>query len=230
MLTIDAPPPTGISFANSNIYTWYGRTTDLGMTVTPAGTDRSKITWTQTGTTISGGGVTAQNIVSTGTGSAQPRISGAGIGLQSQNGYEVTLTARLPNGNTASVTLKTKFSLAKYSNLSTLSDYDGEWRFNTGQTVTMRRRSTTMYVRAYYGANEKEWDWGNVVANEMYLTKIGNTNYTITSSDPDITVTRTTGDSNTWTLIRTSASVMKAVTLTIAVGGQTYTQMINLVD
>jgi hypothetical protein len=155
------------------------------------------------------------------------------MGFQSQSGSSVTLTAKLPNGNTASVTLKTKFSMAKYANILTDDlPYDGSRWFNAGQTVTMRRgaATNTMYVRAYYGANETQWALGNNASNELYLTKIGNTNYTITSSDADITVARTGGDINTWTITRTSASVMKAVTLTIAVGTQTYTQVINLVD
>jgi hypothetical protein len=229
-ITISAPEPTGISFANSTIYTWYGNTVDLGMTVTPAGSDRSRITWTQTGYDISGGGISAVNISSSGTGSAATNIIGAGMGLLSQSGYTVTLTARLPNGNSASVALRTKFKMAVYSSINPILGYNNQYWFNSDGSWSFVRGSRTAYVRAYYGANETEWEVGNNLSAHNYLTMLHNTRYTITSSDPDLTVERHATHDQTWTLSRTGNSVLKAVNLTITVGSQTYTQVVNLVD
>ena len=229
MLTKSNPDPTGISFGSTTTYyTWQGREFPVNYTLTPSGADPAKITWEQSSTLP--GSISAV-VTNTGSTSAtvRTRSTGASPGNNSQNKETVTLTAKLPNGNQASVSINTRFVMWQ-SNVLTFNNVHDSF-FNTGATYSFQRFGTnTRYVRAYYPANATQWSSSNIADPEMYLTKIANTEYTITSNDPDLTVARTTGDSNTWTLTRTSASVMKAVTLTITVGSQTYTQVVNLVD
>ena len=225
-LIVTDPDPTSISFANANIYTWHGKANDLGMTVSPSNADRSKITWTQS---PSINFISATDIVSTGTGNAVAMVSntGQGAGANAGHGCSVTLTAKLPNGNTASVTLKAKFSMRAYTAINPFSKED--W-FNWGLSYSWDRIFTTRYVRAYYGANETQWAYANNVVHESSgLAKISTDDYTITSSSPDITVTKN-ADGVTYNLTRSSASGLRAVTLYITTGILTYAQVINLVD
>ena len=222
---VAGPIPTSVSFSNANIYTWHGKANNLGMTVSPSNADRNKITWTQTATHPN---LTAISIVNTGTGSAVARVNGSGSdGSTASNPYSVTLTARLPNGNSASVTLKAKFGMWIFTSISPIISAGG-W-FNQGITYSWNNAIRTQYVRAYYGANETEWAYTNNTDHEGYLSKISTGDYTITSSSADITVTKN-ADGITYNLTRSSASGLRAVTLTITAGAQTYTQVVNLVD
>jgi len=221
--TSSGTDPTSVSFANSTIYTWHGRETNLGMSVSPIAADRGKITWTQTS---SDSQISASHISSSGTGSAATYVR-TNPGSVASTGESVTLTARLPNSTTATVTLKSRFNMAVATSLS--GTYMSN-QFNLGTSYTWQRGATnTRYIRAYYGANETQWSASAVTNPETGLTKIGTSNYTITSSDPDITVTKN-ADGNTYELTRTSSSVFKQVTLTITVDYQTYTQVVNLLD
>ena len=230
-VTVAGPAPTGISFSKDIIYTWYGKEEDLGMNVSPANADRDNITftWSSDDNWSYTGNLRSRE----GTGRASTTVSEAS-GNMADRKTKITLTATLPNGESASIEFRTRFTMKA----SIYYDDDpryvyGIW-FNSGQSYSWQRSTPERYVRAYYPADELEWRYEQTSYPNAYLTKIPRTEYTISSRDPDITVSAHPSEPNTYVLTRTSASVFKMVTLDIIAGSgnyaERYTQVINLVD
>ena len=229
-LTVNPVLPTSISFANNTIYTWTGRSTNMGMNISPSDADRSLITWTHTPSNVNVSAIS--NIY---TGVAYISVSNATNGSTVlRNGHSVTLTGTLPNNNSASLTIRSRFDM-RGTSLLQYWDYADEILSNVPiylGKITSDISMYTIYVRAYYAANATQWAISPEQINpEQSLTKIPNTEYTLTSNDSDVTVTRTPGDSNTWTITRTNtANVNKSVTISIITQNQTFYQVIQFIN
>ena len=118
--------------------------------------------------------------------------------------------------------------------ISETSNSNFDW-FNQGANYSWIRTQEKRYVHAYYLANATQWASYNNTSGGG--TEIPTSEYTITSNDADVTISKADGGityPTTYILTRTSASVFKQVTLTITVGSgstaQTYTQVVNLTD
>jgi uncharacterized protein YjdB len=226
-VTVAGPAPTGISFNNSIIYTWYGKEEDLGMNVSPANADRDNIifTWSSDDNWSYTGNLRSRE----GTGRASTTVS-EGSGSMADRRTKITLTATLPNGNSASIEFRAGYTM------KASSTYDGVYsiNFNSGTSFSWERVHPARYIRAYYPANEIQWEAEQTSYADYKLTKIPRSEYAISSRDPDIKVTVHPSEPNTYVLTRTSASVFKMVTLDIIAGSgnyaERYTQVINLVD
>ena len=232
-VTVRGPAPTSISFSKDIIYTWYGKEENLGMYVYPANADRDNIefTWRSDDWAF-----TDSNMLNReGTGKAaimistlQPTVS------RPLNFSKITLTATLPNGESASIEFRTRFVM--WITANDVSDPLYFYKpFNDGESYSWPKNATKRYVRAYYPANASAWESSHFTDPDKYLTKIPRTQYTISSRDPDIVVTEHPSDEYTYVLTRTSASVFKMVKLDISSGTGYYPmryspQVINLVD
>jgi hypothetical protein len=214
-LTISvAPNPTAINFGSTTTYyTYPGRQFPVNYTLTPSGADPSKITWSSSTNAY----LTRPYVLSTGSTSANIYVNSGGpsnsMGFYSYKPTTNTLTATLPNSASASVTINTRLVML----ISINSNMTFPNSFNTSTSHSWRKVDNKKFVRAYYPADATQWAVSETASPEMYLTKIGTSNYTITSLDPDITCTKM-ADGITWELTRTSSSVLKEITIIITVG------------
>jgi len=233
-LTITRPDPTNIVFTSPAIYyTYPGRVFDIGYTLTPSGADPSKITWTQDGNYHP---YTQAVIVSTGSTSASvsTRTTGGGQdGVISSYRSTITLTANLPNGTTRSVEINSRLFM-RTATATTFATSVSSVFYESSLLELRRGVNETRYFRAYHSVNATQWASAASPYNPQgQQTILANTEYTLTSSDPDITVSRM-GDGETWQITRTSASVSKDITLTATFGSgataRTYTQTARLRD
>ena len=208
-------PPTSVSFARSVIYLWHGNTADLGMTVTPAGADLSQITWTQEPSPY------ISSAERTSLGHWYTKVT---YGSHASHGSQyATITATCPNGASAQVQLRARFNMGVST---TMSPFTANW-FNVDANYSWIKSASKIYVRAYYGVNQTQWNQSNSASKEQYLNKINASMYSITSNDPDITATPM-ADGVTWELTRHNFDTLKEVTLTITCGRQSYTQVLTL--
>jgi hypothetical protein len=229
---VTATYPTSISFANSVVYTYPGKVTNLSMGFSPSNVVFANSIFKFIS---SHQNVTTRGTLSSSTGSEVIQITGSNPGNTASSGHSVTLTAPSNTGG-ATVTIKTKFQMM-ISDKSVFYDRsDRDW-FNTGSTISwnINGYGTTThlkYVRAYYGANETEWNRASTYDAEDYLTRISTSEYTITSSSADITVSKADSEGIAYKLERSPVWGVRDVTLTITVGGgstaQTFFQTVTL--
>jgi len=206
-----------ISFASDYYYTWYGKYTDLGIITTPPNANVSVIRWTAR--PAYQGYVTTVFNQQNGTACARIREPVGAI-LAFKN--EMEITATLPNGDYAKVTLRPKFIMMHGTSITSLGSF-----FNGGADIRRPRTTPAIYVCAYYSTNETQWQLPNDVYNNPYQTKISTDEYTISSPDPDLVVSK---HEDGVTYVLTPSGVEKSVTLTISIGEEMpdFTQIVTL--
>jgi hypothetical protein len=87
--------------------------------------------------------------------------------------------------------------------------------------------SDPFYIRAYYGANKKQFDMCNVIDGDQNLTTISITEYTVTSDEASVTVAKN-DNGVAYGLTRTAFSMLKDVALIYTFGKQAFTEIFTL--
>ena len=215
-------PATSISFNRSSYYHYPGRLFSAAYTLTPSDADPRSITWSQTNDRP-GLGVVTGNATNS---SVSLKVT-ANDGWAANAGGTITLTGTLPNGANSSITIYSKFCMLidRQPGMNFLP----EW-FNRGSYSFQNGGNRTMYVLATYPDGNAQWAGSGSMLEARMYTSIKTDNYTITSSSPDITITKWTGNDNIYQLTRSSTAGMRMVTLTITIGEQSYAQDVYLVD
>lgn len=171
---------TGVTLANPTIYTWPGKSNDLGITPVPAGSNPIFVSWAQTrdnGTP----GIALYKVddESDNNWSAKFLVN---HGYHASQGVHFTLTGKLHNDTEVEADIYARLNLwGKWG------DWDGEgsmaW-FNQGTGVPWHKNNTTLKIRAYYAKDATEYAKDIEVDPESNLTRIPASEYKIFSNEP----------------------------------------------
>lgn len=195
-------PPTGIAIANTPIYTWPGKSNDIGLTLTPTVNDPEFIRWLQSNSNTSPG-IGLNKDTDTGSKWSARFNSTNNPGYQAAEGVKFTLTGRLHNNSEATTDI--------YARLNMWGRWGNDWNsgtvvwMNIGSGISWAKASTTLKGRAYYAKDATQFAKPTDINGDNNLTKIPTTEYTVTSSD-----------------------TLKEVTITYTFGNQTFTDVLTL--
>lgn len=215
-LTLTRKLSTGVTLANPTIYTWPGKSNDLGITPTPVGSNPLFVSWTQTRDN------NAPNISLNKVDGSDNNWSAdfpVDYGYHAANGVHFTLTGKLHNDTEVTADIYTRLNLwGKWG------DWDGEgsmaW-FNQGLGLSWHANATTLKVRAYYAKDATEYAKANDVDGESNLTRIPASEYEITSNTPAYIQVTKDADGQGYTLTRTNFDELAQVLIISSFGNNT---------
>jgi len=168
--------PTDIHFQDSVIYTWHYKTENLNMTLSPKDADPSLITWEKT---LASNYITGSTIDDSGDFYAYPLgVDYANKALYASYHDEFySYIATLPNGVSKSVQIRPSFKVFILSSEKHSKGFDSHTTYAWSSMVD------SLYIGAYYAANEEESSYSNMAVAYRYFTPIPNSEYSLEVSN-----------------------------------------------
>jgi hypothetical protein len=214
--------PMDIQFAGGEspliLYTKPGYPVSIPYTLTPARSDPSLVEWT---VSTSGPDVAP-------TTTPDLREQNATIRLASERtGYPNNSVKYEAFGKSVEIRARFNIFIAANSSSSYITPFTSETIPYTTSASSARRK-----IKAFYAVNELQWGHAYNAPAGSNFTAMAIEEYTITSNDPDLTVSKSgSGTASNYVIQRTMEQVgNKTVTLTITCGSDTYTRQILLTD